>query len=223
MDTSFSWSIVSAAWDYYIALAFTLFLADIAGDKICIFGFSRGGEQNMVTISLCHTECYCSIHRASPGWNGAEGQTMTIFPLNGRVLNIECRSACFPPATSSKFRSPTTCSARKTVIPWLYAVTSSVPTVSMSRSSSVVFGKYTLVRKNGSASNILRRDTVASVGIIPRYLPFVSTNNSIRFFRHAVALDEHRVCSPLRYTSSCLIVRISRPSLCPISTRTRET
>jgi uncharacterized protein (DUF2235 family) len=37
------------------------------------------------------------------------------------------------------------------------------------------------------------RDTVASVGVIPRSLPFVSTNNNIRFFRHALALDERRV------------------------------
>jgi uncharacterized protein (DUF2235 family) len=36
-------------------------------------------------------------------------------------------------------------------------------------------------------------DTVASVGLYPRYLPFVSSNSSIRYFRHAVALDEHRV------------------------------
>lgn len=39
-----------------------------------------------------------------------------------------------------------------------------------------------------------RRDTVGSIGmIIPRTLPFVDTNNSIRVFRHAVSLDEHRV------------------------------
>jgi hypothetical protein len=31
------------------------------------------------------------------------------------------------------------------------------------------------------------------VGLVPRYLPFASTNNAIRFFRHAVALDERRV------------------------------
>ncbi|EIN13932.1 hypothetical protein PUNSTDRAFT_110090 [Punctularia strigosozonata HHB-11173 SS5] len=36
-------------------------------------------------------------------------------------------------------------------------------------------------------------DTVASVGVIPRYLPFASTNTAIRIFRHAIALDEHRV------------------------------
>ncbi|CUA73229.1 putative protein YEL023C [Saccharomyces cerevisiae S288c] [Rhizoctonia solani] len=35
-------------------------------------------------------------------------------------------------------------------------------------------------------------DTVNSVGIIPRELPFVKSNYVIRVFRHAVALDEHR-------------------------------
>lgn len=36
------------------------------------------------------------------------------------------------------------------------------------------------------------RDTVCSVGLIPRRLPFVSSNTAIRFFRHAVSLDERR-------------------------------
>lgn len=36
-------------------------------------------------------------------------------------------------------------------------------------------------------------DTVASVGMIPRILPFAKTNNtSVRYFRHALALDERR-------------------------------
>lgn len=36
-------------------------------------------------------------------------------------------------------------------------------------------------------------DTVASVGIVmTKSLPFVSTNNAIRTFRHALSLDEHR-------------------------------
>ncbi|KAI6136035.1 hypothetical protein F5141DRAFT_4789 [Pisolithus sp. B1] len=36
-------------------------------------------------------------------------------------------------------------------------------------------------------------DTVNSVGIIPRRLPFTRANNKIRYFRHALSLDEHRV------------------------------
>ncbi|KAF7293119.1 Zn(2)-C6 fungal-type domain-containing protein [Mycena kentingensis (nom. inval.)] len=35
-------------------------------------------------------------------------------------------------------------------------------------------------------------DTVASVGLIPRRLPFTRSNTHVRYFRHAIALDEHR-------------------------------
>lgn len=36
------------------------------------------------------------------------------------------------------------------------------------------------------------RETVCSVGIIPRRLPFTSSNGAIKTFRHALSLDEHR-------------------------------
>lgn len=35
-------------------------------------------------------------------------------------------------------------------------------------------------------------DTVASVGLIPRHLPFTKSNTAIKTFRHAISLDEHR-------------------------------
>ncbi|KAJ3566808.1 hypothetical protein NP233_g6769 [Leucocoprinus birnbaumii] len=35
-------------------------------------------------------------------------------------------------------------------------------------------------------------DTVASVGIIPRRLPFTTSNTCVRIFRHAISLDERR-------------------------------
>ena len=37
------------------------------------------------------------------------------------------------------------------------------------------------------------RDTVCSVGVIPRTLPFIAHNTAIRTFRHALSLDERRV------------------------------
>jgi len=37
-----------------------------------------------------------------------------------------------------------------------------------------------------------RRDTVCSVGLLPHTLPFTASNTAIRYFRHAVSLDEHR-------------------------------
>ena len=36
------------------------------------------------------------------------------------------------------------------------------------------------------------RDTVSSVGFIPKRLPFTTSNTHVRTFRHAVSLDEHR-------------------------------
>jgi hypothetical protein len=35
------------------------------------------------------------------------------------------------------------------------------------------------------------RDTVDSVGLIPRRLPFTQVDNDIRYFRHALSLDKH--------------------------------
>jgi uncharacterized protein (DUF2235 family) len=37
-----------------------------------------------------------------------------------------------------------------------------------------------------------RRDTVCSVGLIPHTLPFTRSNTTIRYFRHALSLDERR-------------------------------
>ena len=42
-------------------------------------------------------------------------------------------------------------------------------------------------------SSPLSRDTVASVGIVPHYLPFIHENTGVRHLRHALALDERRV------------------------------
>lgn len=42
-------------------------------------------------------------------------------------------------------------------------------------------------------SLVSTRDTVDSVGIIPKRLPFTTSNTIIRTFRHAVSLDERRV------------------------------
>jgi len=37
------------------------------------------------------------------------------------------------------------------------------------------------------------RDTVGSVGVIPKRLPFTTFNTHVKAFRHALAVDEHRV------------------------------
>ena len=42
------------------------------------------------------------------------------------------------------------------------------------------------------SSSLLFRDTVNSVGLVPRRLPFTTSNSVVRKFRHAVSLDERR-------------------------------
>ena len=45
---------------------------------------------------------------------------------------------------------------------------------------------------NSPESNVLFRDTVCSVGVIPHTLPLTYANAAVRYFRHAIALDERR-------------------------------
>ena len=71
------------------------------------------------------------------------------------------------------------------------------PSRSMRRLSLLVFGKPSssfflwLLRLLIHLLS-LRRDTVNSVGLIPKRLPFTTSNTNVRTFRHAVALDERR-------------------------------
>ena len=55
----------------------------------------------------------------------------------------------------------------------------------------VVRVPYTIYVSN--LLSFLFRDTVCSVGLISRRLPFVASNSAIRYFRHALSLDERRV------------------------------
>jgi uncharacterized protein (DUF2235 family) len=43
-----------------------------------------------------------------------------------------------------------------------------------------------------SESDGLFRDTVCSVGVVPHTLPLTDSNSAVRYFRHAIALDECR-------------------------------
>jgi hypothetical protein len=43
-----------------------------------------------------------------------------------------------------------------------------------------------------NSSNFSDRDTVNSVGLIPRRLPFTRSSSNVHTFRHAMALDERR-------------------------------
>ena len=56
----------------------------------------------------------------------------------------------------------------------------------------MVCSLFNLKHKRSTYCIARPRDTVCSVGIVPRTLPFTASNTSIRYFRHAISLDEHR-------------------------------
>ncbi|KAK0221349.1 hypothetical protein IW262DRAFT_1272039 [Armillaria fumosa] len=64
-------------------------------------------------------------------------------------------------------------------------------------------------------------DTVDSVGIVPRRLPFTTSNTIIRTFRHAVSLDEHRAKfkANLWNWPSARDLKISTSKSSPLSSR----
>ena len=56
-----------------------------------------------------------------------------------------------------------------------------------------VFPTYKpLIKCRGAYFLFFHRDTVNAVGLVPRRLPFTTSNKVVKTFRHAVALDERR-------------------------------
>ena len=49
-----------------------------------------------------------------------------------------------------------------------------------------------VIRSSSTIPSSRYRDTVSSVGVFPRRLPFTGSNNHISYFRHAISLDERR-------------------------------
>ncbi len=68
------------------------------------------------------------------------------------------------------------------------------------------------------------RDTVDSVGMIPRHVPFTKHNTCVKTFRHAMALDEHRVKFKPNLFDKVVNVETYRCDLSytPFGTRTRN-
>jgi uncharacterized protein (DUF2235 family) len=62
----------------------------------------------------------------------------------------------------------------------------------MLRSNLLVYGIRVFPSADRFIGLILCRDTVCSVGLVPHTLPFTRSNTAIRYFRHAIALDERR-------------------------------
>jgi uncharacterized protein (DUF2235 family) len=64
--------------------------------------------------------------------------------------------------------------------------------LSMSRLNSLACGMSVLYITMTPETDSCCRDTVCAVGLTGRTLPFTGSNTAIRYFRHAISLDEHR-------------------------------
>ncbi|KAJ7845389.1 hypothetical protein B0H14DRAFT_2584717 [Mycena olivaceomarginata] len=132
-----------------------------AGDKICIFGFSRGSYTARALAGMLHKAR--KFHNSTP----REPNRSTISAQVGLLPrdNEEQISFAFK----------------------MYQKTSAAG-IQMAAGYKQTFCQNVQVEFLGVW------ETVASVGVIMgRTLPYTSVNSSVKTFRHAVSLDEHRV------------------------------
>ncbi|PSR73063.1 hypothetical protein PHLCEN_2v11085 [Hermanssonia centrifuga] len=135
VDAAIAWNL-----DAHVMDGYTFLMQNYqAGDKICIFGFSRGAY--------------------------------TARSLAGMVHKVGLLPSC-----------------NHQQVPFAYKMFTRTDETGWRQ--SVAFKKAFSVDVDIEFVGVW--DTVCSVGLIPRRLPFVSSNTAIRYFRHAVSLDERR-------------------------------
>lgn len=135
LDEAIAWNLNAHVMDGYEFLMQNY----KAGDRICIFGFSRGAY--------------------------------TARALAGMIHKVGLLPAC-----------------NHQQIPFAYKMFTSVDELGWKQSNA--FKKTFSVDVKIEFIGVW--DTVNSVGLIPRRLPFTTSNTIVRTFRHAVALDERR-------------------------------
>ncbi|KAF8066494.1 hypothetical protein FPV67DRAFT_1190302 [Lyophyllum atratum] len=135
LDEAIAWNLNAHVMDGYEFLMQNY----KAGDRICIFGFSRGAY--------------------------------TARALAGMIHKVGLLPAC-----------------NHQQIPFAYKMFQSVDDLGWKQSNA--FKKTFSVDVKIEFIGVW--DTVNSVGLIPRRLPFTTSNTIVRTFRHAIALDERR-------------------------------
>ncbi|EGN93859.1 hypothetical protein SERLA73DRAFT_188970 [Serpula lacrymans var. lacrymans S7.3] len=110
-----------------------------AGDKICIFGFSRGAYTARALAGMIHK--------------------VGLLPV--------CNHQQVPFAYNMYSRDDETGWKQSTAFKRAFSINVEIEFVGV-------------------------WDTVSAVGLIPRRLPFTKVSDNIKYFRHAISLDEHR-------------------------------
>ncbi|KAG6908203.1 hypothetical protein DXG01_005792 [Tephrocybe rancida] len=128
-----------------------------AGDRICIFGFSRGAYTARGLAGMMHKVGLLPASNYQ--------QVPFAYKMFTRVDEIGWQQ-------SNAFKK---------------AFSVDVPIEFVG-----VWSVGTLLAVLTASCSLRFRDTVNSVGLIPRRLPFTTSNTIVRTFRHAIALDERR-------------------------------
>ncbi|KAJ7729083.1 hypothetical protein DFH07DRAFT_895750 [Mycena maculata] len=125
------------------------------GDKICLFGFSRGAYVSHGKLFILSDS---AVHK-------------TARALAGMLHKVGLLPKC-----------------NHQQVPFAYKM--------YSREDETGWRQSTAFKKAFSIDVDIELigvwDTVSSMGFVPRTLPFTRSNNNVRYFRHAIALDEHR-------------------------------
>ena len=143
-------------------------------DKICIFGFSRGAYTARALAGMIHKVC--------------------IPKYNHSIVSHLSQVGLLPPGNHQQVPFAYKMYSREDESGWQQSK-------HFKKAFSVdvrvdFLGAWYLsdfIPAKPFENNELGRDTVCSVGVIPHTLPFTNSNAAIRYFRHAMALDERRV------------------------------
>lgn len=192
---SSSWRTVSNDFSNTFGGNLTLNLLDRDGDRICIFGFSRGAYTaralaGMIEkVGLLPTGNHQQVPFAYRMYLQDDDEGYSTYPsydercsddpLSSSGWKQSCLFVCIIWHTHQSCLL--TLARRKRSFLW------------MLKSSFSVCGQYRIVSVPLVSQSQPSRDTVASVGIIPRHVPFTKKNTCVKTFRHAISLDEHRV------------------------------
>lgn len=169
---------------FFWLVSFRWFMpTDKAGDRICIFGFSRGAYIARGLAGMIH-----KVRLLVTYWS-------CLFLLRRCGLNIVLgwSASCLQLSTSS-FRLQDVHSDRWSGLATIQCVQEGI----FSRCSNRIPWSMVCFKTSLLLDVVLygwleyTRDTVNSVGLIPRRLPFTTSNTIVRTFRHALSLDERR-------------------------------
>lgn len=123
--------------------------------------------------------------------------SVRFFPCSITFYHVgSTKSVCYLDAIISRSHLHTRCTPKTMILDGVKAQASKKHFPLTSILNLWEFGKF----EDQTSKNMCHgftpervRDTVSSVGVIPRRLPFTKANDNIRYFRHALSLDERRV------------------------------